>query len=161
MQHLLHPPRAFAALRALAATFLRVEPRGPQGQTNHASRFIDDHHAARAQQRSFRREGIEIHAHVAFFRPKNRNRRTAGNHAFQLVAIPKPAALLIDQFHERDAKLALNNRGLIDVAADTVKFRPRVLLVRTDAFEPIDASSEDVRKIRKCLDIVDNSRTAV
>ena len=29
MQHLLHPPRSFATLRTLAASFLGVEPGGP------------------------------------------------------------------------------------------------------------------------------------
>src|SRR5262245_50729040 len=94
MQHLLHPPCAFAALRALAASLFGVESRGPKRQPDHAGGFINDHHAAGAQKSSLRRERIEIHPNVALFRAKNRDRRAARNDTLQLVAVANSAALV-------------------------------------------------------------------
>ena len=106
-------------------------------------------------------ERIEIHPHVALFWPKNRDRRTTGNHTLQFVSLSHTAAFDFDQFHQRNPKFALDNGGLINVPADAVQLGTGIFLVGADALEPFDTTIENVWQIRQCFDIVHNGRTAV
>ena len=47
------------------------------------------------------------------------------------------------------------------MAADAIKLRAAVLFIGTVALEPLDATIKDVRKIRKRLDVINDSGTTV
>ena len=151
-------------LRGTACTgrsFLRVKPRGSQASRTMQAESSMTMHAARTQQRAFRRERIEIHPHIGFFRTQNRNRRSARNHSLKFVAGSNTAANFIDQFRKRNAKFALDDCGFVHMTAHTVEFGPGVLLVGSDALEPVHAAIEKCGQIGECLDVVHNRRASI
>src|ERR1017187_5724503 len=64
MEHFLHPQRAFAARRALAARLMRIELRDVERALDDIDRVIQHNHPARARHRAGFAQRLEIERHI-------------------------------------------------------------------------------------------------
>src|SRR5208337_5455405 len=99
-----HPPRAFAAGRALAAALVPVEVGDARDRAHDVGRLVHHDHGRRAEAGAKLAERVEVHRTVDDLRRRHHpHRRAAGDYREQIVpAAPHPAAMLLDQLAERD-----------------------------------------------------------
>src|SRR5262245_65419444 len=80
LEHAPHPPRSFAARRALAARLMLVEIRQAGDSADDVGRFVHDDHARGSKPGLERLENVEVNREAEVLaRRDGRNRRAAGD----------------------------------------------------------------------------------
>src|SRR3984885_10023838 len=115
-----HPPRAFAARRALAAAFVLIKIRQTRDGADDVGRLV--HHNCRSCAEAGLELGERVEVHWAIDNLSGGNephRRPTGNDSEQIVpAAPHAATMLFNQLAERDRHRLFDVARLIDVTRD-------------------------------------------
>ena len=177
---LLHPERALAARRALAAAFVRIEGVNVRERLDHADRVVHNDHAARAAHRPDHGERIEVHRYVlqapvvvdhlgpdlplalvALAELEDLGRGAAGDHGLEGAAWKRAAAHLVQELTHRDlAHLELIVAGPAHVPRDTQDPRARVVGC-ADFRVGLTPPLRDVPDVAERLHVVDDRRALV
>ena len=118
-----HPAGSFAAWRTLTAGFVLVELRQTPDRLDHIGGVIHHDDRRRPEARALFAQVVEIHDRVAHLcTGDHRHRRPAGDHSLEVVpAATDTAAMLFDQFFERDAHRFFDDAGVVHVSRDREK----------------------------------------
>src|SRR5687767_4884922 len=100
-EDVLHPVRALAAGRALAARLVAVELRHVERQVDHAHLVVDEDAAARADHRAGGGDRFVVERDVELIRQHGGHRRSAGDDRLEHVAGLHPAGVLLEQRAQR------------------------------------------------------------
>ena len=155
-----HPLRSFAALRALAAGFLGVEPGNSHGRLHHAGGVVHDDDARRSQHASGLCDGVKVQRNVYLIGCQDRDGGSSRDDRFECVTVAHPAAVVVNQLPRELSHRKFIDSPLLHVAADAKQARPRVA-VHPDRRKPLRAVVDDVGNVRQGFDVVDDRRRTV
>src|SRR5580658_10515783 len=177
---LLHPERALAAGRALAAALVGVECVYVAERLDHADRVVHDDHAARPAHGADHRERVEVHrdvldapvvldhlgaglalALVALPEPEHLGGGPPGDHRLERAPGKRAAAHLVQELaHRHLADLEFVVAGAPHVARDAEDARPGVPR-GADLGVRLSAHVGDVLHVAERLDVVHDRRALV
>src|SRR5512142_1992695 len=118
LEHALHPRRALAAGRALAAALVGVELGDARERADHARRVVHDDDAARAGHGAGGLQGVELHRDVDLVGGQDRRRAAAWDDRLHGPAAHDPAAVLHDELLQVVVHRLLVDARPVHVAGD-------------------------------------------
>src|SRR5579863_2279603 len=160
-QHAPHPASALAARRALAAAFVLVEIGDAGDRADQVGRLVHHDHGRGAEAGTQFAQAVEIHRRIDDLLGRHHaHRRAAGDHRLQIVpAAANAAAMLLDQFAERNAHRFFDVAGPLDMTGYAKQLGADVVRPANGG-KPRRPAPQDIRRHRNRLDIVDGGRTA-
>src|SRR3984957_9597755 len=161
-QHPPHPARALAAGRALATALVLVEIGDAGNGTDQIRRLVHHDDGRGAEARAQLAEAVEIHRRIDdLFGRHHPHRGATGDYGLEIVpAAANAAAMLFDQFAERNAHRLFDVTGPFDVAGNTKQLGADIV-GPADGGEPGRAAPQDVGSDRNRLDVVDRGRATI
>lgn len=144
LHDLLRPLAALAAGRALPAGLVLVEAGEAADRADDVGALIHDDDRRGAEAGLAVLQGVEVHElGVAGFLGEDGGGGAAGDDGFEVVpAAADTAAVLLDQFFERDGHFFFDRARVIDVAGDAEEFGACIALA-AEAVEPVGPAAGD------------------
>src|SRR5579872_4147872 len=156
-----HPPGSFTTGGALAAALMLVEIGDAGDRADQVGRLVHHDHRRRSEAGTQLAEAVEIHRRVDdLLRRHHAHRRSTGYHRFQIVpAAANAAAMLLDQFAERNAHGFFDVAGALDVTGHTEQLGADIVRP-ADRRKPGRATAQDVGSDGDGFHVVDRGRAA-